>query len=48
LSSHCPHHRHLEWLKLMREQLWAYAWQIISWKPCVPWSTNTQTSCYST
>jgi hypothetical protein len=21
LSSHCPHHKHLEWLKLMREQL---------------------------
>jgi hypothetical protein len=23
LSSHCPHHRHLEWLKLMRVQLWS-------------------------
>jgi hypothetical protein len=22
LSSHCSHHKHLEWLKLMREQLW--------------------------
>jgi hypothetical protein len=23
LSSHCPHHRHLEWLRLMRAQLWS-------------------------
>jgi hypothetical protein len=23
LSSHFPHHRHLEWLKLMRVQLWS-------------------------
>jgi hypothetical protein len=23
LSSHCPHHKHLEWLRLMRVQLWS-------------------------
>jgi hypothetical protein len=23
LSSHCPNHRHLQWLKLMRVQLWS-------------------------
>jgi hypothetical protein len=35
LSSHCPHHKHLEWLKLMRIHLW-----------CI-WLTNhkLKTSC---
>jgi hypothetical protein len=22
LTSHCPHHRHIEWLKLMQKHLW--------------------------
>jgi hypothetical protein len=35
LSSHCPHHKHLEWLKLMRIHLWCI---------CLP-NHKLKTSC---
>jgi hypothetical protein len=48
LSSHCPHHKHLEWLKLMREQLWCMCLTNHKLKTSCSVNTSTQTSCYFT
>jgi hypothetical protein len=37
LSSHCPYHWHLEWLRLMWEQVWVICLKTISLKSHVPW-----------